>query len=156
MPAPDDSRVEPPPPSSATRTVSAASAPTKPELPPVPAAPSTPAASRPAPARPQAFSLLLPGKSGAVFLQHGRSRVLPLFTSWDEAAAFLVNARMTRCWIIEFSTTDELADFLRAPPGRPITPADYLVSVDPTDLMHLATALFPARELIGAIVGGRF
>jgi hypothetical protein len=88
-----------------------------------------------------------------VFFQHGRSRVLPLFTGWDEAAAFLVCARLTRCWIIELPTTAALTDFLRTPPGRSGA-AEFLVSVDPVDLMNLAAALFPARDVITALGDG--
>src|SRR5262249_40760488 len=100
----------------------------------------------------QAFSLLLPSKSGAVFFQHGRSLVLPLFTGWNEAAAFLIQSKMHRCWIIELPDEKMLIEFLRSPPGRTLSrDGDFLVSVDPIDLMNLTASLFTAREVISAL-----
>ena len=43
----------------------------------------------PAPVSPQVYALVLPSTGWAVFLQHGRSRVLPVFTGPDEVRAFL-------------------------------------------------------------------
>jgi hypothetical protein len=142
--------------------VSLAATPTQPALTAIPLplpAGARPGSSLPAlggdsPAEPQAYSLLLPSKSGALFLQHGRSLVLPLFSGWNEAATFLVQARLTRCWIIELPTAEVVADFLRNPPGRSLQ-SEFLVSVDPIDLMNLTAQMFSAREVIKALVRGR-
>jgi len=127
-------------------TVSMSALPTPAVLPQLPDRPPEP--ERPTPL---AFTLLLPGKSGAVFLQRGRSVVLPLFTDWDRAAAFLVAARMTRCWILELPTEDAVAEFLGNPPGRSGVAASLLVAVDPADTMTPASDLFPARVVINAL-----
>ena len=77
--------------------------------------------------------------------------MLPLFTEWERAAAFLVAARMTRCWIKELPTEDAVAEFLRCPPGRSGIVATLLVSVDPAEPMGLAANLFPAGAVIDAL-----
>jgi hypothetical protein len=127
-----------------------AAAPTPAVLPRLPDVP--PAA---APTTLLAFALLLPGKSGAVFVQRGRSVVLPLFTNWDRAAAFLIAARMTRCWILELPTQEAVADFLGCPPGRTVATATLQVAVDPADPMSLSAKLFSARAVIDALRDGR-
>jgi hypothetical protein len=123
-----------------------AAAPTPAVLPRFPDVP--PIADRPAPL---GYVLLLPSKSGAVFLQRGRAVVLPLFTTWDLAAAFLVAARMTRCWIKELTTEEAVADFLLNPPGRTGTATAHQVAVDPADPMTLSANLFSARAVITAL-----
>jgi hypothetical protein len=121
-------------------------APTPAVLPRLPDGPHTPDRSTPL-----AFVLLLPSKSGAVFLQRGRSVVLPVFTGWDQAAAFLVAARMTRCWIKELPSEEAVAEFLGNPPGRTGAATDLQVAVDPADSMSLSANLFPARKVIDAL-----
>src|SRR5688572_12879426 len=100
------------------KTVCLSAAPTPPVLPPLPAEPPADVWGRPAD-DPLAYAILLPGKSRAVFLRHGLSLVLPLFTGRSEAGAFLICARMTQCWILDLPTAEAVADFLRSPPGRP-------------------------------------
>jgi hypothetical protein len=136
------------------KTVCLPAAPTTPDLPPLSGEHPAGAAGRPA-ADVSAYVLLQPGKSGAVFLRHGLSLVLPLFTARDAAGAFLVRARMTRCWILELSTAAAVTDFLRSPPGRPGGPGEVMVSIDPAYLRDLGAGLVPARELIAALSGGR-
>ena len=109
---------------------------------------------RPAPAETCAFALLTPSKSGAVFLRHGLSLVLPLFTDWNAAGAFLVRAKMTRCWILELATTAAVEEFLRSPPGRPGS-AEFHVAVDPDDLMNLTGNLFSVRSVLAALADDR-
>jgi hypothetical protein len=156
MSAPSGPRAAPPRQADpGAKTVCLAAAPTPPVLPPLPAEPPAGAWGPPAPDNPLAFALLLPGKSRAVFLRHGLSLVLPLFTGRSEAGAFLIRARMTQCWLLELSTAEAVADFLRAPPGRPGGAGEMLVSVDPADLLDLGAGLVPARELIAAVAGGR-
>jgi hypothetical protein len=99
----------------------------------------------------EGFVLLLPDRSGALFLQHGRSRVLPLFTGRAEAVAFLVRARLSRYTIAELPTVEAVAEFLRSPPGLAGGAADYLVAVDPEDPIQVATGLFSPRQLIAAL-----
>ena len=154
-PTPGTRTAPPRPADLAAPTVSMAAAPTPALLPPLLDEPSTPMGGRPAPAAPLAYALLQPSKSGAVFLQRGRSVVLPLFTGWDQAAAFLVAARMTRCWILELPTEDAVADFLRCPPGRAGVVATLLVAVDPADIVIQAADLFPARAVIDVLRGDR-
>ena len=127
----------------AAPTVSMAGVPTPAVLPPLPPDPSRPASV--------AFVLLLPGKSGAVFLQRGRAAVLPLFTGWDRAAAFQVAARMTRCWIQCCRRRGPVADFLRSPPGRPGSAAALHVAVDPAGPMVRADDMIPAAVVIDAL-----
>ncbi len=157
MTTPADASSTPRPPAArrAATTVAAATGLTLPSLPAIPtgAAPRG-SGGRPAP-EPPLHSLLLPCKSGAVFLRHGRTPVLPMFTGREAAEAFLVRARMTRCWMIELPTADAVVDFLRSVPGRPGQPADFVVAVDPADLMRLATVTFTAAGLIAALEGGR-
>src|SRR5262245_46815016 len=149
MTAPPGTRAAPPRPADpGAKTVCRSGAPTPPDLPALQAVPPAGAVT------PLAYTLLEPGKSRAVFLRHGLALVLPLFTSWDQAAAFLVRARMTRCWILELTTAAAATDFLRSPPGRPAGPGEVTVSVDPTDLRDLGAVLVPARGLIEAVAGG--
>ena len=108
--------------------------------------PGLPPRSIPTPA----FAILLPSQAKAMFLQHGRALVLPVFTSQNAAAAFLVQARMTRNWILELKTADAVADFLRAPPGFTGQTAMLQVAIDPTDPMR-PTGLCGAGELIEAL-----
>ena len=115
--------------------------------PPTPASrwnmPGLPARSIPTPA----FAILMPSQSKAMFLQHGRSLVLPIFTSQQAAADFLVRARMTRNWMLELATPAAVADFLRAPPGFSGPNGSLQVAIDPTDPMR-PTGLCGAAELI--------
>jgi hypothetical protein len=154
--APPANRAAPPRPADpSAKTVCLSVESTPPVLPPLLVEPPAGTVGRPAPDDPLAYAILLPGKSRAVFLRHGLSLVLPLFTGWDEAGAFLVRARMTRCWILELPSAAAVADFLRSPPGRPGGAGELLVSVDPTDLLDLGAGLVTARELIDAVAGGR-
>jgi hypothetical protein len=97
-----------------------------------------------------AYVILLPSQSKALFLQHGRALVLPLFTTQNAAADFLVRARMTRNWILELATPAAVADFLRAPPGFSGPSAGLQVAIDPTDPMR-PTGLCGAVELIESL-----
>jgi hypothetical protein len=101
-----------------------------------------------------AFAILLPSRAKAMFLQHGRALVLPLFTSQGAAAEFLVRARMTRNWILELATPAEAADFLRAPPGLSGQSAGLQVAIDPADPMR-PTGLCGAGELIESLGADR-
>lgn len=122
--------------------------------PPTPASrwslPGLPARSLPTPA----FAILLPSRAKALFLQHGRSMVLPVFTSQDAAANFLVQARMTRNWIFELPTPADAADFLRAPPGYTGPGAGFLVAINPTDPLRL-TGMCGAAELTESLTTSR-
>ena len=136
------------------KTVCLSAAPTPPVLPTLPDEPPAGMVGRPDPSGPLAYTLLLPCKSGAVFFQHRRSLVLPLFTDWNIAGSFLVRTRMRDCWILELPTAGAVADFLRSPPGRFGGTGEFLVSVDPADVMGLGSGLVPARELIDTVTGG--
>jgi hypothetical protein len=153
--APPGTRAMPPRPADPTaKTVCLAAAPTPPDLSPLQTESPAGTGGRTA-TDTAAYVLLQPGKSGAVFLRHGLALVLPLFTAWDAAATFLVRARLTRCWILELTTSAAVIDFLRTPPGRPGGTGEVLVSVDPADLLSLGSELLPVRDVIAAVTGNR-
>ena len=69
--------------------------------------------------------------------------------------AFLTSGRVPLCRAVGLPTAGAVADFLRSPPGRFGGSGEFLVAVDPADVMTLAPALFPARELVTALAGDR-
>lgn len=97
-----------------------------------------------------AFAVLSPSRAKAVFLQHGRSLVLPVFTRQAAAADFLVRARMTRNWILELPTAADAIAFLQAPPGLSAPTAGLLISIDPIDPLR-PTGLCGAEEVVAAL-----
>ena len=129
---------------STTKTTCIAAALTQPSLPPLPDRPPAPTT---------VYTLVLPSTGWAVFLRHGRSRVLPLFTGPNEVRVFLAGARLPECRAVKLPTAGAVADFLRSPPGRFGGASDFLVAVDPTDLTNLTPVLLTAREAIAALAG---
>jgi hypothetical protein len=113
-----------------------------------------PAPPGPATVLPQAYALVLPSTGWAVYIQHGRSRVLPVFTGPDEVREFLAGARVPECRAVKLPTAGAVADFLRSPPGRLGGAGEFLVALDPIDLTSLAPVLYTARELVAALAGG--
>jgi hypothetical protein len=133
-----------PPAKLAAKTACIAAALTRPSLAPLPDGP---------PALATAYALVLPGSGWAVYLQHGRSRVLPLFTGPDEARDFLAGGRVPECRAVKLATARAVAEFLRSPPGRLGAAGGFLVALDPLDVTDLTPVLFTAREVLAALEG---
>lgn len=140
MPAPAPPR----PPSVSAKTAPILSALTRPSLTPLPGGP---------PALTQAYALVLPSTGWAVFLQHGRSRVLPVFTGPAAVREFFVGNRVPLCRAFVLPTAEGVAEFLRSPPAPFGGRGEFLVAVDPLDLRDLTPDLFTARELVAALEG---
>jgi hypothetical protein len=105
------------------------------------------------PALAQAYALVQPCSGWAVYLQHGRSRVLPLFTGPDEVRDFLAGARIPECRAVKLATGFAVAEFLWSPPGRLGGAGGFLVALAPHDVTDLTPVLFTAREILAALEG---
>jgi hypothetical protein len=134
-----------PPAKSAAKTARIAAALSRQSLPALPDGP---------PALTRAYALVLPTSGWAVFLSHGRSQILPVFTDPDRARAFLAAARVPPCRAAALATAEAVAEFLRSPPGRRGWAGEFLVAVDPVSLTDLTPVLYAPGELIAAIGGG--